>query len=243
MHKGNSEAADQLGSRNRVRVVVVAVIGQHLNPASASKELLVGEPRQVPSVGCLLYLAADHLLPLKWAPWQLAVPCRRVRVDRSQLRAIVAAATYLGLRDRGHVRLRLIERADPNRPPGRPKMLREMVVNAVASTPPGGLPGDVLKATLGLTHGHLGLGFGRFGAQPGALAETLPGGELLRSVRWELSDLEYAGNCARITALEEACAEAVHWWQELQGSEASLCKGLVEACRVAFRPPRSDGGG
>jgi hypothetical protein len=131
-------------------------------------------------------------------------------------------------------------------------------VNVIDPTPPDGLPGAVLKATIGLTHGHPGLGFAHLGAHPSALHATLPGGgdkSLLGAVGCELVELGYAHrlgpsglywfrfDCARIATLERACADAVRWWQRAQVAEASLGRALLEACRVAFTRPKPDGGG
>jgi hypothetical protein len=117
----------------------------------------MGNPARVPSVGCLLFLAADQLVSRKWAPWQVAVPCRRVRVDRRLIEAITAAATYLHLRDSGRVSLRVAEPPRSSRSRSRPRTISEIAVNIVDPIPPDGLPGALVKATIGLTHGHAGL--------------------------------------------------------------------------------------
>jgi hypothetical protein len=214
----------------------------------------MGEPARVPSVGCLLYLAADQIASRRWAPWQVAVPCKRVRVDRNEVLGISTAATFLHLRDTGHVTLRVVQRTGPSRA-RRPRTVSEIAVNLLDSTPPAGFPGAVLKATVGLTHGHSGLGFVYFGAQPSALHATLPGGgdrSVFEALGRELVELGYTAprlsvhwfrfDCARVAGLEEACADAVRWWQQVQVAEASLCRPLLDACRIAFRPP-TDGGG
>jgi hypothetical protein len=216
----------------------------------------MGRPDRVPSVGCLLYLAADRVASPSWGFWQAQVPCTRVRVDLGDVYAIAAAATFLRLRDTGHVTLRVVEWTGHSRA-RRPRPVDEIGVELLDSTPPDGLPGAVLKATFGLTHGHPRLGFAYFGAQPSALHETLPGGgdkSLLGALGRELVELGYAAprlpsslywfrfNCARIAALEEACADAVRWWQQVQVAEASLCRPLREACRVAFKRPTQGGG-
>jgi hypothetical protein len=74
-------------------------------------------------------------------------------------------------------------------------------------------------------------------------------------LRYELLELDYADlrfpsifywlrfDCTRIAALEEACADAVRWWQQVQVAELALSSALLEACRIAFTPPQPDGGG
>jgi hypothetical protein len=212
----------------------------------------MGEPDRIPSVGCLLYLAGEQVAPRKSGLGTVAIPCKRVRVDLSEVRAIVGAASYLSLRDSGHVTLRVVESSNPYRSRKGPETIRGIILKVVDSTPPDGLPGEVLKATLALTHGDSGPRI--LGAQSSGLHKALSGG-LLGMLRYEFLELDYADlrfpsifywlrfDCTRIAALEETCADAVRWWQQVQVAEAALCSALLETCRIAFTPPKPDGGG
>jgi RNase P/RNase MRP subunit POP5 len=70
------------------------------------------DPSQVPSVACLLYLAADQVVPRGMSGTMLKatkVPCRPVWVQPIGLSATIAAATFLSLRDTGSLTLGLQE--------------------------------------------------------------------------------------------------------------------------------------
>jgi hypothetical protein len=61
-----------------------------------------GDPNRVPSVACLLYLAADQLVPRTMSARMLKAtkpPCRPVWVHPIQLSATIAAATFLHLQE------------------------------------------------------------------------------------------------------------------------------------------------
>jgi hypothetical protein len=209
----------------------------------------VEESDRVPSVGCLLYLVADQVAPRWRGIWQDAkVPCKRARVLEPAFSAVAGTATYLWLRDSGHVTLRLAENPDSPRRRGRHQRKKEIEVGVLDRVPPPGAPGALLTATLAIPYEqHPDLR--RIGARPSAL-----GGGMVFFIRSELLELGYASpgflsfdfltrfDCARIAALEGACADALRWWQQVQASEASLCSGLLEACRIALMERPSGGG-
>jgi len=62
---------------------------------------------RIPSVGCLLYLVADEVI--KGGRHGMKVPCRRAWVSELRFAATVMTATYLSLRNSGHLALGLVE--------------------------------------------------------------------------------------------------------------------------------------
>jgi hypothetical protein len=104
------------------------------------------DPSQVPSVACLLYLAADQITPRGMSGTMLKatkVPCRPIWVQPIGLSATIAAATFLSLRDTGNLTLRLQEvtAKDPTykMPPGRFRTHTTLTLTEAASTPQEGL--------------------------------------------------------------------------------------------------------
>lgn len=84
------------------------------------------DPSRLPSVACLLYLAADQIAPRGMSGKMLKatkVPCRPVWVHPIGLSATIAAATFMSLRDAGRIKLHLqnVTSKDPTykMPPGR----------------------------------------------------------------------------------------------------------------------------
>jgi hypothetical protein len=73
----------------------------------------------IPSVGCLLYLAADQLVAHRPSivPFSMTrVPCKRVWVHSVHLAAMVLAATFLSLQESGHLSFRIQEEPWPGVP-------------------------------------------------------------------------------------------------------------------------------
>jgi hypothetical protein len=70
------------------------------------------EPGSMPSVGSLLYLAADQVVAPRPSIlfYMTRVPCKRVRVHSIRLSAVVLAATFLNLQESGHLSFRIDER-------------------------------------------------------------------------------------------------------------------------------------
>ena len=67
---------------------------------------------RIPSVGCLLFLAADQLVahrPSIVLFSMTRVPCKRVWVHSVHLSAVVLAAIFLSLQESGHLSFRIHE--------------------------------------------------------------------------------------------------------------------------------------
>jgi hypothetical protein len=99
------------------------------------------DPSRVPSVACLLYLAADQLVPRRMSARMLKatkVPCRPVWVQPIRLSATIAAATFLSLRDAGSLKLHLqdVTSKEPDwLPPGRLRTHTTLTVTEADTTP------------------------------------------------------------------------------------------------------------
>jgi len=118
---------------------------------------------RVPSVACLLYLAADQVVPQAMSARMLKatkVPCRPVWVHPIRLSATIAAATFLSLRDAGSLTVHLenVTSKDPTykMPPGRLRTHTMLTVTEMDSTPQGGLAGALVAIARGLPDGLLG---------------------------------------------------------------------------------------
>jgi len=219
------------------------------------------DPSQVPSVACLLYLAADQLVPRGMSAKMLKatkVPCRPVWVQPIQLSATIAAATFLSLRDAGSLKLHLQEvtSKDPTykMPPGRLRTHTTLTVTEADTTPQEGLARELLAIARDAPNGLLG----EFQTN-GRLVDLvgLPDGvfayPFVRNlVRTELLDLGYytrsqrfrvQPDCERIATLEQASMATVRWWEQRQATKPRLCAALVAVCRRASIPLTGGGSG
>jgi hypothetical protein len=104
------------------------------------------DANQVASVACLLYLAADELVPRGMSGTMLKatkIPCRPVWVQPIKLSATIAAAPFLSLRDTGSLKLHLQDvtskDATYKMPPGRLRTHAMLSSTEADSTPQEGL--------------------------------------------------------------------------------------------------------
>jgi hypothetical protein len=205
------------------------------------------ESDRVPSAGCLLYLAADQIIPHRpsLAGFGIVkVPCKRRWVHSRRLDATILAASYLGLRDSGHLRLTLEEVSDTARR-RRPRTTTEVAALVIDAAPPPGLLRVILE---------LASAGSRVPTSRSSLVEYLKdlGGRsyhsLLEAAKDELVELGYAEyrgvffrpDCRRLATLDRACADAIRWWRTVEATEAPLFNGLWAACWAACKP---EGGG
>jgi len=219
------------------------------------------DPRRVPSVACLLYLAADHIAPRGISGKMLKatkVPCRPVWVQPIRLSATIAAATFLSLRDAGNLKLDLhdVTSKDPTykMPPERLRTHTMLTVTQVDSAPEGGLAGELLTIARDVPDGLLGefQARGRLvdlvGLQDGMFAyplvrtlvrtELLDSGYYTRSQRFRVQP-----DCQRIATLDQAKTATVRWWEQRQAEEPRLCVALVAVCKRASIPLTEGYGG
>ena len=219
-----------------------------------------GDPGQVPSVACLLYLAADQVVPRGMSGTMLKatkVPCRPVWVQPIGLSATIAAATFLSLRDAGSLTLGLQEVTlkDPayRMPPGRFRTHATLTFTEADVTPQGDLARALLAIARDLPDGRMGeiQAGGRLvddvGLRNGAFAypfvrnlvrtELLDTGYYTRSQRFRVQP-----DCERIATLDQAKSATVDWWTQRQTTEPQLCAALVAICTRASIP-LTDGGG
>jgi hypothetical protein len=211
------------------------------------------DPSRVPSVACLLYLAADQLVPRGMSARMLKatrVPCRPVWVQPIRLSATIAAATFLSLRDAGSLKLHLqdVTSEDPTYKlrPGRLRAHTALTVTEADTTPLEGLAGELLAIARDVPDGLLGdFQAGRLLADGGLLdgvfaypfvrnlvrAELLDSGYYRRSQRFRVQP-----DCERIATLEQARTTTVSWWEQRQATEPRLCAALVAVCRRASIP-------
>lgn len=219
------------------------------------------DPSRVPSVACLLYLAADQLVPRGMSATMLKatkVPCRPVWVQPIWLSATIAAATFLSLRDAGSLKLYLqdVTSKDPTykMPPGRLRTHTTLTVTEADATPHEGLAGALLAIARDAPNGLLGefQANGRLvdlvGLPDGVFAypfvrnlvraELLHSGYYTRSQRFRVQP-----DCARIATLEQARTATVRWWEQRQATEPRLSATLVAVCRRASIPHTEGYGG
>jgi hypothetical protein len=203
------------------------------------------ESDRVPSAGCLLYLAADQIVPQRpsQALFSMArVPCKRRWVHSTRLEATILAATYLSLRDTGHLRL-ILEEVPDTAWRRRPRTTTEVAALVIDATPPPG----VLRAVLELASAR-----SRVPTSRSSLDLKDLGGRgymsLIEAAKDELVELGYAKyrgvsfrpDCGRLATLARACADAIRWWRTVEATEAPLFNGLWAACWAACKP---EGGG
>jgi hypothetical protein len=229
-------------------------------PSTIKGWLVHGDSSRVPSVACLLYLAADQIAPRPMrVPLLKAtkVPCRPVWVRPIRLSAMITAATYLSLRDAKSLKLHLQE-VTPKNPKhklrrGRLGTHTRLTVTEADLTPRKELAGPLLATASGWRKGLLGefKANGRLVADVGFQVGDFAYPFVLDLVRRELLDAGYytrshgrvQPDCERIATLAQARAATVRWWEQRQATESRLCAALVAVCERASTPPRPPGGG
>jgi len=213
-------------------------------------------------VACLLYLAADQLIPRTMSAKLLKatkVPCRPIWVHPIRLSATITAATLLSLREAGRLQLHLQDMTskDPTYklPPGRLRTHTTLTLTVAAAdpAPSDGLAGVLLAMTRDLPDGLLGefQANGRLvdlvGLPDGAIAypfvrnlvrtELLDTGYYTRSQRFRVQP-----DCQQLATLEHTRNEMVRWWEHQQATEPRLCAALLAVCRRASIPLTGGGG-
>jgi hypothetical protein len=205
----------------------------------------------IPSVGCLLYLAADQLVAHRpsMVPYSMTrVPCKRVWVHSDDLSAVVLTATFLSLQESGHLSLRIHEDSRTSFPGGVIISLT-LYTEVLDPTVQPGLPGELLSAAIESPDGRVGTAKGSPGlwgtdeAYVLGLAVQQP--YVKYAVRRELAQVGastkswgvFRPDCARISLLGAACADAVRWWKQQQADAPGLCGLLFAICRRASHPP------
>jgi hypothetical protein len=208
----------------------------------------------LPSVACLLYLAAGQIAPRGMSGKMLKatkVPCRPVWVQPIRLSATIAAATFLSLRDTARIKLDLQEVTfkDPTykMPPRRLRIHQTLTLTEADATPQGGLAGALLAIARDLPNGLLS----QFGARGGlvhdvGLQRGIIAYPFVRNlVRTELLDAGYytrshrfrvQPDCERIATLDQASTATVDWWEQQQDTEPELCAALLAVCTRASIP-------
>jgi hypothetical protein len=205
------------------------------------------EPDRIPSVGCLLYLAANQIVPQRpslTGSGIVKVPCKRRWVHSRRLEATILAASYLSLRDSGHLKLILEDVPDTARR-RRPRTTTEVSALVIDAAPPPGLSRVILE---------LASARSRVPTSRSSLFQHLkdPGGRgyisLMEAAKDELVELGYANyraayfrpDCGRLATLDIACTDAIRWWRTVEAAEVPLFDRLWAACWAACR---HEGGG
>jgi hypothetical protein len=208
------------------------------------------KPGGLPSVGCLLFLAADQLVahgPSMVPFYMTRVPCKRVWVHPVHLSAMVLTATFLSLQESGHLSFRIHDESQRMQSFVLTRLTLYAEVLDPAVRP--GLPGDLLSAAIKSPDGRVGTAWGSTGldgtdhAQVLGLNVEYP--YVKYAVRRELAQVGaytkswrvFRPDCARIALLEAACADAVRWWKQQQADAPRLCALLRGICRRASTPP------
>jgi hypothetical protein len=120
---------------------------------------------RIPSVGCLLFLAADQLAahrPSMVLFSMTRVPCKRVWVHSVHLSAVVLTATFLSLQESGHLSFRIHEEPSTNFPGGVITSLT-LYTEVLDPTSRPGLPGELLSAAIKSPDGRVGAAKGSTG--------------------------------------------------------------------------------
>lgn len=209
------------------------------------------KPGGLPSVGCLLYLAADQLLAHRprMVPFNLTrVPCKRVWVPSVRLSAMVLTATFLSLQESGHLSFRIHDESRRMRSYVLTRLTLYADVLDPAVRP--GLPGELLSAAIKSPDGRVGTAQGSLGHLYGTDAAYVLGLSVQYpyvkyAVRRELAQVGastkswgvFRPDCARIALLEAACADAVRWWKQQQADAPRLWTLLLGICGAASNPP------
>jgi hypothetical protein len=204
-------------------------------------------PDRIPSAGCLLYLAADQIIPRRPSIHgnSLArVPCKGRWVHSLRLESTILAASYFSLRDSGHLRLMLEEVTDITWLRRRPRTTTEVATLVMDGAPPPGVLRAVLKLASATSH---------VPTSPTSLHDHLRDLRgrrylsLMKAAKDELVELGYAEyrgvffrpDCGRLDTLDRACGDAIRWWRAVE-AEAPLFDRLWAACLAACI---SEGGG
>ncbi len=209
----------------------------------------------IPSVGCLLYLAADQLVAHRPSivPFNMTqVPCKRVWVHSVHLSAMILTATFLSLQESGHLSFRIHEEESPVIP-GAVRMNPTLYTEVLDPTSRPGLPGELLSTAIQSLADRVGTARGSAGRYGTDVAQVLglsvQHPYVKYAVRRELAQVgtytrswgAFRPDCARIALLEAACADAVRWWNQQQTDAPRLCALLVAICRMASTPPSGGG--
>jgi hypothetical protein len=212
-------------------------------------------PGGIPSVGCLLYLAADQLVahrPSMVPFYMTRVPCKRVWVHSVHLSAMVLTATLLSLQESGHLSFRIHDESRwiPAYVSTKVTLYAEVLDPAL----PPGLPGELLSAAIESPDGRVGTGEGGSAGLQGTNQAYVLGlivqyPYVKYAVRRELAQAgastkswgAFRPDCARIALLEAACADAIRWWKQQQADAPGLCTQLLAICRTASAGPRGGG--
>jgi hypothetical protein len=213
-------------------------------------------PGGIPSVGCLLYLAADQLVAHRPSivPFSMTqVPCKRVWVHSVHLAAMVLTATFLSLQESGHLSVRIHEEPWPAIPSAMRTSLT-LSTEALDPTSRPGLPGELLSTAIQSRDGRVGTAQGSAGLDGTDVAQVLGLSVQHPYVKYAVRrELVQVGvytkswgvvrpDCARIALLEAACADAIRWWEQQQADAPRLCGLLFAYCRMAATPPLGGGG-
>jgi hypothetical protein len=215
---------------------------------SEPKRVMDQEPGRIPSVGCLLYLAAGQIVPQRPSISIARVPCKRVWVHSVHLSAMVLTATFLSLQESGHLSFRIHE--ESRRMPAYVRTSLTLYAEVLDPALPPGLPGELLSAAIKSSDGRVGTAQGTPGHMWGTdeayvldLIVSYPyvkyavRGELAQVGAYTKSWGAFRPDCARIALLEAACADAVRWWKQQQTAAPRLCTLLLAICRTASVPP------
>jgi hypothetical protein len=210
---------------------------------------------RIPSVGCLLFLAADQLVAHRpnLVPFYMTrVPCKRVWVHSVHLSAMVLTATFLSLQESGHLIFRIHE--ESRRMPAYVRTILTLYAEVLDPTLPPGLPGELLSAAIESPDGRVGTAQGTPGHMYGTDEAYMLGlivsypyvkyavrRELAKSGLLHQSWGAFRPDCARIALLEAACADAIRWWKQQQADTPRLCTELLAICRTASAGPRGGG--
>lgn len=238
-------------TRRSLAAEAQAMIATHLRAhqdalnCSEPKGVMDQQPGRIPSVGCLLYLAADQIIPQRPFISRARVPCKRVWVHSPRLDVTILAASYLSLRDSGHLRLMLYEVTDVTLLRRRPWMTTEVAAIVMDAAPPPGLLRAVLKLASARTF------VPTSNSDLRKHLKDLRGRSyfsLLEAAKDELVELGYAEYrgvffrpvCRRLATLDRACADAIRWWRTVEATEAPLFNGPWRACWEACK---YEGGG
>jgi hypothetical protein len=213
------------------------------------------KPGGIPSVGCLLYMAADQLVAHRpnMVPFYMTrVPCKRVWVHSVHLSAMVLTATFLSLQESGHLSFRLHD--ESRRMPAYVSTSLTLYADVLDTNLPPGLPGELLSAAIKSPDGRVGRAEGSLEHLQGThqayvlgLIVSYP--YVKYAVRRELAQVgastkswgAFRPDCARIALLEAACADAIRWWEQQQADAPRLCTPLLAICRTASAGPRGGG--
>jgi hypothetical protein len=214
------------------------------------------KPGGIPSVGCLLYLAADQLVAHRpsMMPFNLTrVPCKRVWVHSVHLSAMVLTATFLNLQESGHLSYRIHEESWMMTP-GYVRTRLTVYAEVLDPTSLPGLPGELLSAAIESPDGRVGTAQGSPGHmyrtdQAFVLGLIVQYPYVKYAVRRELAQLgvytksgrAHRPDCTRIALLEAGCADAVRWWKQQQADAPRLCTQLLAICRMASTGERGGG--